>query len=200
MSIEWRTRTETVEELWKDLLCPFEIPPLKMQDHVPADYTMGLWFLVTKQENTPWTGYYTNYKGAKMALLNSHRVWFKVKQCGTMWEAVRVAQCSLGLTHIPLDGINIKKLWASGLQHDSAAPTPMPSCATSCTLSEIKDKGKGQDKMNNWQGPVSLTVYHLTCPEDKGTGDNSPVGQEMTPLPWRTLATMTNDHTNEVNN
>ena len=57
--------------------CPFILEP-EDRDSVPATWTENLQFLVTGQDNAPWTGYYTTFNGAKMAVSNFLGIWFEI--------------------------------------------------------------------------------------------------------------------------
>jgi hypothetical protein len=58
--------------------CPFILKP-EDHDSVPTTWTENLQFLVTGQDNAPWTGYYATFNGAKMVVSNFLRIWFKIQ-------------------------------------------------------------------------------------------------------------------------
>ena len=84
------------------------------------------------QEGAPWTGYYADYKGAKLAMSNSFRVWFKIQKRENLWEAFQVARTSLDLKSWMLPGIDASALIKSGEPtNEEIAEEIRVSCAAS---------------------------------------------------------------------
>jgi hypothetical protein len=79
---DWRSRG--LERVPTETECdairlPFEIYP-ETTDCYEAKYTVNLRHLVTGQEpGTPWTGYYTTFNGAKLAVSNMFGAWFEIE-------------------------------------------------------------------------------------------------------------------------
>jgi hypothetical protein len=92
--------------------CPFILEP-EDHDSVPATWTENLQFLVTGQDNAPWTGYYAHFNGVKLAVSNFLRIWFEIQRREGEFEAFRVAQSALNLKSHPLPGTNIVALMES---------------------------------------------------------------------------------------
>ena len=77
---DWRSRgflTVPSEEDCVKLRLPFKIHP-KDRDYIKREFTQNLQHLVAMQEGAPWTGYYAEYNGAKLAVSNSFGVWFEI--------------------------------------------------------------------------------------------------------------------------
>jgi hypothetical protein len=89
--------------------CPFFLEPENCNS-VPAVYKMNLHFLVMGQEGAPWTGYYTNFYGVKLAVLNFLGIWFKIQRHEGSFEAFQVACEALNLQNHPLPGTSISLL------------------------------------------------------------------------------------------
>jgi len=52
-------------------------------DSVPAEFTGNTRYLVAgTPEAGPWSGYYANYRGAKIAVSNIYGVWFEIRRRG----------------------------------------------------------------------------------------------------------------------
>jgi hypothetical protein len=62
------------------------------------------------QEGAPWTGYYANFYGVKLAVLNFLGIWFEIWQREGSFEAFQVAREALNLQNHPLPGISISLL------------------------------------------------------------------------------------------
>jgi hypothetical protein len=75
---------------------------------------MNLRHLVAQQENAPWTGYYTDLDGAKLAVSNAYGVWFEIRRRENTWEAFQVVCDKLKLAHNALKGIDALALYKSG--------------------------------------------------------------------------------------
>jgi len=86
---DWRSRgfltVPSLEDCVK-LRLPIAIY-LEDRDYIRKEFTENLQHLVTGQDNAPWTGYYTYYKGAKIALSLSFGVWFEIRKHNNRWEA-----------------------------------------------------------------------------------------------------------------
>jgi len=97
-------------------------------DSVPAEFTGNTRYLVSgTPEAGPWTGYYANYRGVKIAVSNIYGVWFEIRRRGTGFEAHRRARRELGLTDDPLTGIDYDRL------HTTEEPLTRPSSRASLT-------------------------------------------------------------------
>jgi hypothetical protein len=66
--------------------CPFYLEP-EDRDSVPAVYKTNLRFLVMGQEGAPWTGYWADFYGVKLAVLNFLGIWFEIRRCEGSFEA-----------------------------------------------------------------------------------------------------------------
>jgi hypothetical protein len=68
-----------------------KLPPKEQlsqdRDSVPTTWTENLQFLVTGQDNAPWTGYYATFNGAKMAVSNFLGIWFEIRRHDGAFEA-----------------------------------------------------------------------------------------------------------------
>jgi hypothetical protein len=73
-------------------------------------YKTNLRFLVTGQEGTPWTGYYTDFYGVKLAISNFLRMWFEIQRREGSFEVFRVVREALNLQNHPLPGTSISLL------------------------------------------------------------------------------------------
>jgi hypothetical protein len=51
---------------------------LEDRDSVPSVYKTNLQFLVMGQEGAPWTGYWADFYGTKLAVLNFLGIWFEI--------------------------------------------------------------------------------------------------------------------------
>jgi hypothetical protein len=56
------------------LRCPFQIDTLKQNDHISAQFTQNLKYLVAGQEQAPWIGYYAMYQRAKLTASNVYDI------------------------------------------------------------------------------------------------------------------------------
>jgi len=91
---DWRLRAlsniPTVEQL-SNLKLPMDAMP-EQQDTVPAAYAVNTTFLVSgTAEQPPWTGYYVQLPGARLAVTNIYGVWFELRRRGSGFEAHRLA-------------------------------------------------------------------------------------------------------------
>ena len=78
-------------------------------------YILNLRHLVSGQElGTPWTGYYTTFKGAKLAVSNMFGAWFEIERRDAKWQAVRLACMELKLQGSVLPGLNVRALIETG--------------------------------------------------------------------------------------
>ena len=104
---------------------PFKCSP-ELKDSVPAEYTENLEHLQGMQKGAPWTGYYGNYRGAKIAIAMAYGMWYEIKfGTGQQFRAVRVAQQALHVKHCPMEGIDMDVLHKlSPIYVESHAPTP----------------------------------------------------------------------------
>jgi hypothetical protein len=126
--------------------------------------------LQTGQEQAPWTGYYTLYKGAKLAVSNCYGVWFEIQHCDNIWAAIRPAHIDLNLQGNALDGINTRELITSG--------KPLPaSCAPSWTPSHMPSRASIHTEPERDE-PMKIPAGHSTKTEcqppqrPRGTGDD----------------------------
>jgi hypothetical protein len=114
---DWKCRgldKVPTEEECAAVRLPFEIYP-EMVDCYSAKYTVNLRHLVTGQESgTPWTGYYANFKGAKLAVSNVFGAWFEIERRNDKWQAVRLARTELKLQGSAMPGLNVGALIATG--------------------------------------------------------------------------------------
>src|SRR6266853_2632878 len=98
---DWRSRGFLAVPSPKDcakLRLPIAFYP-EDRDYMKKEFPENLHHLVAGQDNTPWTGYYANYEGAKLALSSSFRVWFEIRKCEDGWEAFHIAQEKLNIKH-----------------------------------------------------------------------------------------------------
>ena len=91
---DWHLRAlpdiPTVEQL-SNLELPMEAMP-EQWDTVPTEYTTNAQFLVSRTaDGPPWTGYYVQLPGARLAVTNIYSIWFELWHCGTGFEAHRLA-------------------------------------------------------------------------------------------------------------
>ena len=121
----WTGRGRYTTQWFNALRCPFEIS-LETTDTVPAEYRGDAYHFTIGQEGIPFTGYYINFRGAKLAVSNYYGVWFEVQKRDAIFEAKRVARDELHLPGLPMFGMDIVALKASG-----SAPTRPPSRAPS---------------------------------------------------------------------
>jgi hypothetical protein len=69
-----------------------------LADCYHAKVTINLRHLVSSQKpGTPWTGYYTTFKGAKLAISNMFGAWFEIERREDKWQAIRLARIELKL-------------------------------------------------------------------------------------------------------
>jgi hypothetical protein len=143
---------------------------LEQNDYIPAWFTQNLKHLVMGQEQAPWTGYYTMYQGAKLAVSNIYGIWFKIQCCDNFWAAICPAWMNLNLQSEAMEGINIQELL------DLGEPLPtshMPSRAPSHVPSQISihSKPEKDEPMRILAG--CLTEMECQPPwRPQGTGDN----------------------------
>src|SRR5712672_1153164 len=107
------------------LRCPFEIT-LETTNTVPAEFRGDAYHFTIGQDGIPFTAYFINYKGARLAVSNYYGVWFEVQKRDTIFEAKRVARDELHLPELPMFGMDIVALKVSG-----TPPTRAPSRAPS---------------------------------------------------------------------
>jgi hypothetical protein len=124
-----RGPTESTESALGALRCPFRLSP-ETENDIPSEYTGQLAFLKAGEHNAPWTGYYGNHNGHKLAVANYAGAWFEIRRREDYWEAYRLARTSLGLKDWPLNGIQMRELVYSGDLGNrtpvvSRAPTPL---------------------------------------------------------------------------
>ena len=123
LGINWRFRiayennepTPTPDEL-AHVRCPFAITPEVTPSSVPSKFTKNLrhYTADATPESVPWSGYYANYLGARLAVANAFGVWFEIQRRPNGWEAIRPAPASLGLKNCAATGIDEAALWTSG--------------------------------------------------------------------------------------
>jgi hypothetical protein len=89
--------------------CPFFLEP-EDRDLIPTAYKANLRFLVTGQEGAPWTGYWADFYGTKLAVSNFLGIWFEIRRREGSFEAFRVAREALNLQNHPLPGTSISLL------------------------------------------------------------------------------------------
>src|SRR5712672_2479732 len=126
----WTGRGRYTTQWFNALRCPFEIS-LETTDTVPAEYRGDAYHFTIGQEGIPFTGYYINFRGAKLAVSNYYGVWFEVQKRDAIFEAKRVARDELHLPELPMFGMDIIALKASG-----TPPTRAPSRAPSRAAGE----------------------------------------------------------------
>jgi hypothetical protein len=114
---DWKSRgldKVPTEEECAAVRLPFKIYPGSV-DCYSTKYTVNLRHLVTGQESgTPWTGYYANFKGAKLAVSNMFGAWFEIERRNDKWQAVRLARTELKLQGSAMPGLNVGALIATG--------------------------------------------------------------------------------------
>ena len=121
----WIGRGRYTTQWFNALRCPFEIT-LETTDTIPAEYRGDAYHFTVGQEGIPFTRYYINFRGTKLAVSNYYGVWFEIQKRDTIFEAKRVARDKLHLPKLPMFGMDIVALKESG-----AAPTRPPSRAPS---------------------------------------------------------------------
>jgi hypothetical protein len=84
------------------------------RDYYPPEFTVNLFHLVAGQNAAPWTGWYANYKGVKLAVSNAFGAWFEIRKCENTWEAFRLARTELKVQGSALPGINVHTLMQTG--------------------------------------------------------------------------------------
>jgi len=92
--MDWRLRTlpniPTVEQL-SNLELPMDALP-EQRDTVPAEYTVNADFLISGTAGgPPWTGYYVQLAGARLAVTNIYGVWFELRRRESGFKAHRLA-------------------------------------------------------------------------------------------------------------
>jgi hypothetical protein len=169
---DWRqarmcSPTESTESALGALRCPFRLSP-EMENNIPSKYTGQLAFLKAGEHNAPWTGYYGNHNGHKLAITNYAGAWFKIRQREDYWEAYRLARTSLGLKDWPLNGIQMRELVYSG---DLGNRTPVVSRAP--TPLSVHDADDDDDPMlpAPAQRSEPLTARAACPPQSGGGGD-----------------------------
>ena len=133
---DWRLRAlanvPTVEQI-SNLELPMDIVP-EQQDTVPAEYAVNTQFLISgTSDGPPWTGYYVQLPGARLAVTNVYGVWCEIRRRGSGWEAHHLAREGLSLIDALLKGIDYAHLRTSGeplTRPPSRASTPAIQTAT----------------------------------------------------------------------
>jgi len=136
---DWHLRAlpnvPTVEQL-SSLELPMDALP-EQRDTVPAEYAVNTTFLVSGTlDGPPWTGYYVQLPGARLAVTNIYSVWFELRRRGSGFEAHRLARQGLSLIDAPLKGIDYARLRTTEeplTQAPSRAATPAVQTATITT-------------------------------------------------------------------
>src|SRR5580692_10639664 len=84
------------------LRCPFELGPQE-RDLLSEIQTSsnGIYYLKLGEGGAPWGGYYTNYKGSKLAVSWYEGVWFEIERDQATFHATCVTRDGLGITHSP---------------------------------------------------------------------------------------------------
>jgi hypothetical protein len=85
-------------------------------------YKTNLQFLVTGQEGAPWTGYYADFYGVKLAVSNFLRIWFKIQRHEGSFKVFRVAREALNLQNHPLPGTSISLLMTTSKRLPTTRP------------------------------------------------------------------------------
>ena len=143
------------------LRCPFEWS-LGLITNIPAKQMTNVIFCnsgknIDLQKKAPWTGHFTLYDNFWCTVANTFDVWFKIRKRGNTWEAYKVAHTVMLLTDLPMDGINMGALIASGEE----IPTWVPSQAPTPTDNPIKEE---------CPQPSSQMIHGWPPPH--GTGDD----------------------------
>ncbi|KAI9460723.1 hypothetical protein F5148DRAFT_1286793 [Russula earlei] len=130
MARDWRYKGQgkPSEQGLAKLRLPFAITLDADIALVPEQFRKNTLFLRLGTDSTPWTGFFTPYKQAKVALATLYGVWFEIKRREDYFAAVRVARPIFELTFDPLPGLDMDALVASGtpVPHSSRATTPAP--------------------------------------------------------------------------
>jgi hypothetical protein len=85
-------------------------------------YKTNLWFLVMGQEGAPWTGYYADFYGVKLAISNFLGIWFEIQRRDDSFKAFQVAQEALNLQNHPLPGTSISLLMTTSERLPTTRP------------------------------------------------------------------------------
>ena len=88
---------------------PFQLMP-QMADDMPPELTVRVIFYQFGENDTPWTGYYVIYNGARILVENYQGVWFQLKGTSQSTRAVHVVPERFGLVHQPLPNMNLTEL------------------------------------------------------------------------------------------
>jgi hypothetical protein len=138
----------------------------------------NLQFLVTGQDNAPWTGYYATFNGAKMAVSNFLGIWFEIRRCEGEFKAFRVACSALQLKSHPLPGTNIVAL----MESSEPLPTTHPASRVESLISQPEEiepmlyVGKGKETELEallWRSKSSQTAQGDRPPRHpRGDGDD----------------------------
>ena len=86
---QMRSPDEASAAALRALQCPFRLPP-ETENHIPAEFTGRLAFLKAGEHNAPWTGYYANHNGHKLAVANYAGVWFEIRRRAHLGAATGV--------------------------------------------------------------------------------------------------------------
>jgi hypothetical protein len=90
---------------------PFNVTPEQMFS-IPDEYTTGLQHYenTNDPDSVPWTGYYGNYQGARLAVTNTFGVWFKIEKAPKRWMAIQVVRAGIPIKHWPVEDIDFEHL------------------------------------------------------------------------------------------
>jgi hypothetical protein len=165
--VQMRGPTESTESVLAALQCPFRLSP-ETENYIPSEYTGQLVFLRTGEHNAPWTGFYGNHNGHKLAVANYAGMWFEIRQREDYWEAYCLARTSLGIKDWPLSGIQMRELVYSG---NLGVKTPVVSQAP--TPLSVHDADDDDDPMP--PAPAQRSEPSTACaacpPQSGGGGD-----------------------------
>jgi len=133
---DWRlhalSNVPTVEQL-SNLALPMDALP-EQRDTVPAEYAVNTQFLISgTSDGPPWTGYYVQLPGARLAITNIYGIWFELRRRGAGFEAHRLTREGLSLIDAPLKGIDyacLRETREPLSQIPSRAATPAIQTAT----------------------------------------------------------------------
>ena len=147
---------------------PFQLMP-QMADDMPPELTVRVIFYQFGENDTPWTGYYVIYNGARILVENYQGVWFQLKGTSQSTRAIHVVPERFGLVHQPLPNMNLTELRVQMAIHGASqilqtaitgfATTPTnpidrPSCPSSRASSNTRIFGMG---LNFGRGQSSST-------------------------------------------
>ena len=93
------------------LRLPFRLTP-RLTNDLPEAMQHNLMFRQLGEDDAPWTGYYAQFRGAKVAVENYQGVWFEVRPepSDRLFYAFRAARAALNLTHAPNERMNLLEL------------------------------------------------------------------------------------------